>query len=125
MTTFYPDGDLNFQLAQLLNEGLELGDNFRGATLEEDLVVGDNTIQHGLGFVPTGYIVLFPGTTINAEGVVISAIDVVKDDNDFLLFIPGSFGAQAFSGVRIGEWTTEVLFLNASVKSVGVRLFVL
>ncbi len=126
MTTFHPDGDLTFQLAQLLNEGLELGDNFRGATLEVDLAVGDNEILHGLGFVPTGYIVLFPGTTVSAGGAAIGAIDVVKrTSDDFLLFLAGSFGVQAFTGTRLDEWTTEILFLNASVVSLKVRLFVL
>ena len=92
---FEPEGDLGFQLDRLLNEGLEFNDNFRGGMLETDLVVGENTVRHGLGFIPVGYLVIYPGT----DGT--------------------------FVGVRISEWTNETLFLNASVASQGVRLFVL
>ncbi len=125
MTTFHPDGDLTFQLAQLLNQGLELGDNFRGATLEEDLVVGENTIQHGLGFIPTGFLVLYVGTRTTSEGS--TALELFRRDDDFIE-VQDATGTKIggdFVGVRIDEWTTEILFLNASVESLGVRLFVL
>ena len=106
---FEPEGDLGFQLDRILNEGLEFNDNFRGGMIETDLVVGENTIQHGLGFVPIGYLTIYPGTV---------ETPVMIDD------LGGVFSGT-FVGVRISEWTTEILFLNASVASQGVRLFVL
>ncbi len=95
MTRFNPDGDITFQLDNLLNEGLELNDNFRGALLELDIKEGFNTIQHGLGFIPTGYIVIYK----DVEGDIF--------------------------GTRVGEWTEEVLFLRSSVRNRVVRLCVL
>lgn len=87
--------NVNFQLLKILNEGLELGDNFRGGLIEATLSVGENTVRHGLGFRPIGYLVLY------------------KD-----------ISGEIF-GSRVGEWTTEVLFLQSSVGSQKVRLFVL
>ena len=55
---FELEGDINFQLDQLLNQGLEFNDNLNGALLEVDLVAGEKTVRHGLGFVPIGYIIL-------------------------------------------------------------------
>ena len=122
---FDPTGDVAFQLESLLNEGLELNDNFRGGLLETDLVIGDNTVQHGLGFIPIGYIVLFPGNAVDESGVVVTPHQVVKREDGFLLFLPGGFGSgAAFTGIRVSEWTTETLFLSASVASEGTRLFV-
>ena len=124
---FEPGGDLTFQLEKILNEGIEFNDNLRGGLLEADLVVGENTVQHGLGFVPIGYIVLYPGIRTVSEDT--SKFQVVKRDvDDFLLFLEADESKEVggdFTGVRIDEWTTEQLFLNASVASQGVRLFVL
>lgn len=86
---------VEFQLDQLLNEGLELGDNVRGGILEIDLVVGENEVQHGLGFVPQGYIVLY------------------SEESDLPY------------GSRVDEWNSERLFLRSNVTNQRVRLFVL
>ncbi len=91
---YVKDGDTEYQLNLLLNEGLELNDNFRGALLEVDLVEGDNEIRHGLGFTPIGVILL------------------LKD------------GPGEQYGTRLGEWTNEILFLRCDVSSLRVRLFV-
>jgi len=95
MTRFEPEGEVEFQLDLILNEGIELQDNLRGALLEVSVVAGENTVQHGLGFVPLGYIVLY------------------------------SEDPAIFSGSRIEDWTTEQIFLNSSATSPKVRLFVL
>lgn len=91
---YIKDGDTEYQLNLLLNEGLELNDNFRGALLEVDLVEGDNEIRHGLGFKPFGIIIL------------------LKD------------GPGDIYGTRLTEWTNEILFLRCDVTSLRVRLFV-
>ncbi len=95
MTRFNPSGDISSQLDLLLNEGLELNDNFRGALLEVTLDAGENTIQHGLGFIPQGFLVIFK----EKEGDIF--------------------------GSRVSEWTEEQLFLQSSVESQAVRLCVL
>jgi hypothetical protein len=96
MSRFEQEGDIPFQLNLLLNEGLELQDNFRGALLEiENVLAAENTVQHGLGFIPTGYIILY------------------------------SEDPAIFSGARIEDWTIETIFLNSSATSQRVRLFVL
>ena len=92
---FDPEGDVNFQLDKILNQGIELQDNVRGALLEVAVVSGENTIQHGLGFIPMGYIVLYT-------------------ENEVTIF-----------GSRISSWTTEKLFLSSSAASPTVRLLVL
>ena len=94
MTRFNPSGDIGAQLDLLLNEGLELNDNFRGALLEVTLDAGENTVQHGLGFIPTGFIVI----SKDKEGDIFSS--------------------------RVNEWTEEALFLQSSVESQAVRLCV-
>lgn len=95
MTRFDPDGDLDFQLQQLLNGGLTLGDNFEGSLLEVSLEEGENKLQHNLGYVPLGYLVIY------------------KEANTRI------FGARA------DEWTREHLFLESSAENPRVRLFVL
>lgn len=86
--------DIDFQLNQLLNEGLELSDNLRGGLLEVTLSIGENSITHSLGFKPIGFILLYK----DLEGDIF--------------------------GSRIDEWTNEVLFLKSSVSNQKVRLFV-
>lgn len=88
-------GNIEFQLDQLLNEGLELGDNLRGGLVEVSLVIGDNEIHHGQGFTPQGYIVIY------------------------------SEAEELPYGTRVEEWTSELLFLRSSVTNLRVRLFVL
>ena len=92
---FDQEGDVNFQLDKILNEGLELNENFRGALIEVALVFGETTVQHGLGFIPIGYLVIF------------------------------SEAAVTISGSRVADWTTEKMFLNSSAASPVVRLFVM
>ena len=86
--------DITFQLDRLLNEGLELQDNFRGGLFEVTLNAGENTLQHNLGFIPMGYIVLYKSLTGDI------------------------FGA------RVEQWTKTELFLESSVSNQRVRLFV-
>lgn len=92
---YIKDQDTEFQLDLLLNEGLELNDNFRGALLEVDLVEGDNEIRHSLGFTPYGVITLLKS------------------------------GPGELYGTRLLEWTNELLFLRLDVTSLRVRLFVM
>lgn len=91
---FHPGGDTELQLDSLLNEGLGFRDNFRGAILEVDLDEGKNEIQHGLGFTPIGYIVLYK-----------------RENGDI-------FGTEA------DQWTAEKLFLKSSVTNQRARLLV-
>lgn len=92
---YYPEQETEFQLGQMMNNGLTLQDNIEGALMEIELVEGENTIQHGLGFVPTGYIVLYQEASGNIYGA------------------------------RVAKWTNENLFLTSSVANPRVRLFVL
>lgn len=89
------DGDQEFQLDKILNQGLVVEDNFNWAILEVVLASGENTIQHGLGRVPNGYIVIF------------------TED------------AVTITGSSLSSWTTEQLLLTSSAASPKVRLFVL
>lgn len=95
MTKFHPDGDIPFQLDELLNEGLTFTDNHEAAFLETDLDEGENEIRHGLGFIPLGYLVIYKE----------------KEGNVY--------------GARKDEWSEEILFLRSSVPNQTVRLFVL
>ena len=90
-----PEGDQEFQLNNLLNKGLTFQDNLDGALLEVVIISGENTIQHGLGYVPSGYIIIY------------------------------SEDAVTFSGSSLSSWTTEQLLLTSSAASPRVRLFVL
>lgn len=91
---FDPSGDTDLQLDRLLNEGLEFRDNFRSAFLEVSLDEGKNEIQHGLGFVPLGYLVLYK-----------------RENTDIF-------------GTEKDQWTTEQLFLKSSAKNPKVLLLV-
>ena len=88
-------GSLEFQLNNILNNGLVVEDNFDWAILEVELVLGENTIQHGMGRVPNGYIVIYTESAVT------------------------------ITGSSIGSWTTEQLLLTSSAESPRVRLFVL
>lgn len=89
------EGELEFQLDQILNQGLTVEDNFNWAILEVVLVSGENKIQHGLGHIPNGYIVIY------------------KEDNTDI------------NGSSLSSWTTEQLLLTSSAANPKVRLFVL
>ena len=88
-------GSLEFQLNNILNNGLVVEDNFDSAILEVELVLGENTIQHGMGRVPNGYIVIYTDSAVT------------------------------ITGSSIKSWTTEQLLLTSSAASPRVRLFVL
>ena len=90
-----PEGDQELQLDKLLNKGLTFQDNLDGALLEVVIVSGENTIQHGLGYIPSGYIIIY------------------------------SEAAVTITGSSITSWTTEQLLLTSSAASPKVRLFVL
>ena len=88
-------GSLEFQLNNILNNGLVVEDNFDWAILEVELALGENTIQHGMGRVPNGYLVIYTESAVT------------------------------ITGSSIGSWTTEQLLLTSSAESPRVRLFVL
>lgn len=88
-------GSLEFQLNNILNNGLVVEDNFDWAILEVELALGENTIQHGMGRVPSGYIVIYTDSAVT------------------------------ITGSSIESWTTEQLLLTSSAASPRVRLFVL
>jgi len=92
---FEEEGDLEFQLGKMLNQGLNVQDNFNWGILEVVLVSGVNTIQHGLGFVPNGYILIY-------------------SEDEITLSAPS-----------LTSWTTEQLLLTSSAASPKARLFVL
>lgn len=85
---FVPNQDTDAQLARLLNRGLTFQDNVRCAILEVELEFGMTTIQHGLGFTPLGYIVIWqsdsgaiyggPTNLWTNQAIVISS-DVAQD----------------------------------------------
>jgi hypothetical protein len=92
---YFPEGDLDYQLNQLLNGGLTLYDNMRGVIVDVDLEFGVNEIQHGLGHTPIGYLVL-----------------VKQNEGDIY-------------GTETTTWTSEILFLVSSAQSQKARLFVM
>jgi hypothetical protein len=83
------------EIAKILNGEVSFNENIKGALIEATLLGEDTSVYHGLGFVPTGFMV------INKNG-------------------PGDVW-----GVRVSKWTKETLFLGSSVESLEVRLFVL
>lgn len=89
------EGSLEFQLNNILNNGLVVEDNFDWAILEVELASGENTIQHGMGRVPYGYLVIYTESAVT------------------------------ITGSSIGSWTTEQLLLTSNAASPRVRLFVL
>lgn len=93
---FDRDGDIPYQLDLLLNEGLEFHDNFNCACLDTiELAEGENLIEHNLGFIPVGYIVIYKA--VSGE----------------------------IYGTRELEWDKEKLFLVSSAPNQKVRLLVL
>ena len=88
-------GHVLSEVAKVLNGEISFNENIKGAMIEATLIEEETTIYHGLGFVPTGFIVL------NKNG-------------------PGDVW-----GVRVSQWTNETLFLGSSVENLHVRLFVL
>lgn len=85
----------DFQLENILNEGIEFGDNIRGGFFE---IVTNGLRQkliHNLGYTPTGFLV------VSREG-------------------EGSVWSEDLT-----EWTKDVLFFGSSVPSQTVRIFVL
>ena len=89
------DGDTDFQLGMILNEGLNLSDNFRGGMLEYTTTGALQEIQHGLGFTPSGYHILYKAAVVDI------------------------FGGD------LSTWNNESIFMNSDVTSVLVRLYVL
>ena len=83
------------EIAKILNGEISINENIKGALIEATLLGEDTSVYHGLGFVPTGFIVL------NKNG-------------------PGDVW-----GVRVSQWTNETLFLGSNAESLEVRLFVL
>ncbi|MEE8113335.1 MAG: hypothetical protein V3T23_03165 [Nitrososphaerales archaeon] len=94
MSGYNPDGDTEFQLAALLNQGLTVQDNFNWGILEVILASGVNTLQHGLGFIPSGYIMIYSEDPIT------------------------------LSAPSLTSWTKEQILLTSSAASPKVRLFV-
>ena len=92
---YNPELELEFQLTQILNDGIEFGDNIRGGLLEIETTAAEQRIIHNLGFTPVGFIVIM------REGQV----DVWASN--------------------LLSWTKDVIFLTSDVASVTVRLFVL
>lgn len=91
---YFPEGDLDYQLNALLNEGLTLHNNIHKVIVNVDLTEGINTVRHGLGHTPIGYVVL-----------------VKQNEGDIY-------------GTETDKWTKEILFLVSSALSQRVRLFV-
>jgi hypothetical protein len=92
---FKPGKDIDFQLEHILNAGLSLVDNLDGALLEITTTGSQQSVTHALGRTPIGFLVLFKDTECDIWGELLSS------------------------------WTSEILYLNASVASVTVRLFVM
>ncbi len=140
------EGDQELQLSKLLNRGLVVQDNFNWGIVETALVVGENTVQHGLGFVPSGYIVIYQETVTVKKTVETGEIIVVGAEGNVNFFnredtfffvgelegssiisktVDSSITRNQISGSNIELWTTEILFLTSAVASPRVRLFVL
>lgn len=104
MSRYYPSlmpedlaligGDLK-EIAKIINGEISFNENVKGALIEAVLDGEETSIYHGLGFVPTGFIVICKN------------------------------GPGDIWGVRVDKWTKENLFLGSSAENLEVRLFVL
>lgn len=83
------------QLSDILNDGIDLEDNIRGALVTETITTESTKVFHGLGYVPKGFLI------IRQEG-------------------EGTVWAD-----KVSEWTTEDLFCKSSATSLKVVFFVL
>ena len=90
-----PSGDLAYQLDKIINGGIEFEEHIRGTFVEQILVLGENRIEHNLGYTPVGFNIILQ------EG-------------------QGDVWAT-----RVSEWNSQSLWLESSVESLRVRLFVL
>ena len=91
---FRRGGDVEHQLDLMLNNGLTFVDNVDGGMFEITTTGDVQELTHNLGYVPSGFIVLF----ISGEAMV--------------------------WGENLESWTTSRLFLNANAANLRVRLFV-
>lgn len=85
----------DFQLENILNEGIEFGDNIRGGFFEIETNGQTQRLIHNLGYTPTGFLV------VSREGEV----SVWSED--------------------LTAWTKDVLFFKSNVANLKVRIFVL
>lgn len=92
---FDPNGDIPFQLEKLLNSGIGFADNLEGGFVEIETTGEEQEVQHGLGFTPSGFII------------------ILRTDEVELW------------GTRLQDWDQERLFLQSSATNVTVRLFVM
>lgn len=129
---FIPVGDVTRQLDRMLNRGLTLGDNLDGAIIEIELTGEEQTVIHGLGRVPIGFLLLqiIQEEDFDPVDLGVGNIQVNKDDDGWLYFLPNSDIPRALIGVdlwsnRVDEWTKESLFLTANAANLKARLFVL
>jgi hypothetical protein len=80
---FQPEGDTEFQLDRILNNGIEFADNMRGSLIEVTLS-GETRVTHGLGYTPMGFLVIFK----DGEGDVWAARP--RDWNSQTLYLASS-----------------------------------
>ena len=83
------------EIARILNGEISINENLKGSLIAATLFGEETPIYHGLGYVPTGFLV------INKNG-------------------PGDIW-----GARVNDWTKESLFLGSNAENLEVRLFVM
>jgi hypothetical protein len=83
------------QLHDVLNDGIDLEDNVRGALVEETITTESTKVFHGLGYVPKGFL-------------------IVRQEGEGMVWAD-----------RVSEWTTEDLYCKSNATSLKVAFFVL
>jgi hypothetical protein len=91
------DQETNFQLDRILNHGIQFEDNVRGGYVEITLTGEEQQVEHNLGYVPSGYLVILK----SAEFDIWTTAD------------------------QLVKWTSTVLSLQSSVTNETARLFVM
>lgn len=119
--------DILSQIEELFDNGITLEDNIQGALLEITTTGSEQSIQHGLGRIPNGFIVLqkIVDENTNLNETFANKYDVRKDtDSAFLLFVPITLETATIWSTRLNQWTKEILYLQSNVTNLKVRLFV-
>lgn len=78
------------EIQQIINGNISFEDNFRGKTVEVTFTVinQDTRIEHGLGYVPTGYIV-------TTKDVALNVYDGAADTTSSAIFLRSTLAGTA------------------------------
>lgn len=108
------------QIEKIINGEIVFGENIRGAFIEAVLGEGGDT-----------GITTFVNQTTGAVTTIEEAVEHETEIRHSLGFVPIGFlvvnksGPGDIWGMRVNQWTNEILYLGSNVPNLEVRLFVL